>query len=152
LEPAGTTPPSSIHILDVRPNVPGDISGEISDLELELVQQIRGLGAVKQVSLGGMPPEPEGALLIEVSIRQIRKVSRAKRLFLGEMAGRASMTAGVEFIDGKTGAVLGRYEVVGKSGNTEFSGGTGDAVEKTAEAIVAIMTERCSWIPERGAA
>lgn len=144
LEPAGDL---HIHIANVESNVSEDISQEISDLEIELAERFRALDDVSQVSLGGTPGEHEGAVLVKVSISEIRKVSGARRFFLGEMAGRASMTADVEFIDGDSGIVLGRYEVVGKSGNTEFSGLTGDAVEKTAEAILAVMAEGYAWMP-----
>jgi hypothetical protein len=144
LEPAGGL---HIHIANIESNVPEDISQEISDLEIELVDRFRALDAVSQVSLGGLPGEHTDAVLVKVSISGIRKVCRAQRFFLGELTGRASMTADVEFIDADSGIVLGRYEVVGKSGNTEFSGVTGDAVEKTAEAILAVMADGYSWMP-----
>ncbi len=96
------------------------------------------------------PPSPLEVILLayrricqrpSTTISGIRKVGRAKRFFLGDMAGRSSMTADVEFVDGDSGIVLGRYEIVGKSGNTRFTGVTVDAVEKTAEAIVAVVAE-----------
>ncbi|UCG86268.1 MAG: DUF4410 domain-containing protein [Gemmatimonadota bacterium] len=137
-----------IHIASVESNVPEDISREISDLEVELVDRFRALDAVSQVSLGGVPGEHEDAVLVRVSISGIRKIGGARRFFLGEWAGRASMTADVEFIDGDSGIVLGRYEVVGRSGNTKYLGVTGDAVAKTAEAILAVMAEGYTWMPQ----
>jgi hypothetical protein len=138
LEPVGTL---HVHIADVESNVAEDISQEISDLEVELVDRFRALDGVTQVTLGGLPAKHADVLLVEVSISEIRKVSRARRFFLGDMAGRASMTADVEFIDGNTGVVLGHYQIIGRSGNNEFTGVTGKAVEKTAEAILAVMAE-----------
>jgi hypothetical protein len=89
----------------------------------------------------------KSGLAADKPVSEIDKVGRAKRLFLREWAGRASLTADVEYIDGNTGIVMGRYEVVGRSGNNEFTGVTGRAVEKTAEAIVAVMAEGYSWKP-----
>jgi hypothetical protein len=149
LEPEGAL---HVHIANVRSTVAEDISQEIVDLEVQLVQRFRELDAVQQVSLGSLPTEPQDAVLVEVSISEIDKVGRAKRFFLREWAGRASLTADVEYIDGNTGIVLGRYQVVGRSGNNEFTGVTGKAVEKTAEAIVAVMADGYSWkprVPER---
>lgn len=144
LEPEGAL---HVHIADVQSNVAEDISREITDLEVQLVQRFRALDGVSRVSLGGLPAEHQDVVLVEVSISEIDKVGRAKRFFLREWAGRASMTADVEYIDGNTGIVMGRYEVVGRSGNNEFTGVTGKAVEKTAEAIVAVMAEGYSWKP-----
>lgn len=129
-----------IHITSVESNVSDDVSQEIARLEVELVDRFRALDAVSRISLGDLPERHEDAVLVCVTITGIRKVGRTRRFFLGEMAGRASMTADVEFVDGGNGNVLGHYEVVGKSGNTRFFGVTGDAVEKTAEAILSVMS------------
>jgi len=144
LELASTLPYSSIYILNVEPNVAEDVSKEISELEIELVERIRELEVVPRVALGDGSATPRDALLIDISISHIRKVTRWKRLFLREWAGRASLRASVDFIEGNTGTHLGSYQVVGESGCGEFSGGTGDAVEKTAEAIVGIVVENYS--------
>ena len=136
-----------VHIASIESDLNENISQEIADLEVELVDRFRALDVVSQVTLGGAPGLHANAVSVRISISEIRKVSGAKRFFLGEMAGRASMTADVEFIDGESGIVLGSYEVVGRSGNTKYAGVTGDAVEKTAEAILAIMAEGYSWIP-----
>jgi hypothetical protein len=147
IQPLGPVRAEHIHIASIESNVLEDISQEISDLEIELIDRFRTLDAVTQVSLGGTPGEQEEAIVVRVSVSGIRKVGRARRFFLREMAGRASMMAEVEFIDGDSGIVLGRYEVVGKSGNTECWGVTGDAVEKTAEAILDVMADAYSRMP-----
>lgn len=147
IQPLGRAGAPHIHIASVESNVFEDVTREIARLEVELVDRFRALDAVSQISLGELPGRHEDAVLVRISITGIRKVGRTRRFFFGEMAGRASLTADVEFVDGGSGNVLGRYEVVGKSGNTRFSGVTGDAVEKTAEAILAVMVEGYSLMP-----
>lgn len=140
-ESANATPYSTIHILNIESNTTEDIAAEISDLELELVERIRGLGTASRIILGDTSTSHSDALLIQISVSHVRKVSGGNRMVFGSMAGRASMTTAVEFVDGTTGTPLGSYEIVGQSGNGDFAGGTSDAIRKTAEAIVEIIEE-----------
>ena len=76
-----------------------------------------------------------------MTISEIKKVSGAKRFSLGSFAGRAKIKADITFIDAEAQVTIGSYTITGESGNTDFSGGTGDAIEKTSEAIVEIIQE-----------
>jgi hypothetical protein len=83
----------------------------------------------------------EGALVVDISVEGIRKVSGTSRFFLGMFAGKAHMITDVTFLDGGTGKKLGQYQIKGESGGSGMSGGTDDAVKKTADGIAAIICE-----------
>lgn len=85
--------------------------------------------------------EPEeSTLLLEILITEINKVSSASRFWLGAFAGEARMTNKLLFIDAGTNEKLGEYTVTGSSGSSGFAGGTNEAIDKTVEAIVEIIS------------
>jgi hypothetical protein len=49
------------------------------------------------------------------------------------------MTTEIAIVDASTGKTLGSYTVTGESGGSGLSGGTSDAVVKTAEAVAALL-------------
>ncbi|MEN8005701.1 MAG: DUF4410 domain-containing protein, partial [Candidatus Krumholzibacteriota bacterium] len=143
LEPSPTIPYWAIRV-DVNPALAEDATQELTDLEIQLMEGIKELGAVKKVVLEHPGTETENSLLIRVTVSNLRKVSGTSRFFLGSFAGKAKMTALVDFIDGNDGTELGKYKIVGSSGGSGFSGGTEDAVTQTAEAIITILAENYS--------
>jgi hypothetical protein len=51
------------------------------------------------------------------------------------------MTTEITFLQARTGKELGSYSVTGESGGSAFSGGTSDAVQKTAEGIADVISK-----------
>jgi hypothetical protein len=49
------------------------------------------------------------------------------------------MTCDFSLVDAANGTTLGAYSVKGESGSTGYSGGTSDAVKKTAEGIAKVI-------------
>lgn len=128
-------------MVSVDSGVSEDVSKEKSDLEGLVVSRIKGLNVYDDVQLMGdsdSTPDPE-TLLVQVTISHVKKVGGTKRFMLGAMAGRASMTTKVSFIDASSGADLGSYTIEGQSGGSGYSGGTSDAVKKTADGIAEVI-------------
>jgi hypothetical protein len=56
------------------------------------------------------------------------------------------MQTDIEFIDAETQESIGSYTITGESGGLGTSGGTGDAIKQTADAIVEIIKNNYrSW-------
>jgi hypothetical protein len=78
-------------------------------------------------------------LELSAMITDLNKVGGASRIFLGALAGRASVDVDVMVKDAN-GKVISKFSVNGKSsGGTIFAGTTNQALEKAAEQIVAFM-------------
>lgn len=126
-------------VVAVEPAVAEDVQMEQSDLEAAVVSKIKDLKVFQSIKLGDGSETSEGMLLLKITISDIRKVSGAKRFWAGAFAGRASMTCGLDLVDAAQGKTLGSYTVKGESGGSGYSGGTGDAIKKTAERIAEII-------------
>lgn len=133
--------PYSSVVISVESLVDKDVEKEMSDLEYRVADNITELGLFRDVSLGGGSGAGEGTLLVRISIKKIKRVSGMDRFMGGALAGKASMTTDVLFIDAATGKELGLYTVTGKSGGTGLSGGTSDAVRETAECVASVIAE-----------
>ncbi len=120
--------------------MPADVKKEKADLEGLTVSRVKALNRFSSVQLktGDVSPTPE-TLVVNVGITHIKKVGGTKRFMLGVAAGRASMTTEITIVDSSTGRTLGSYTVTGESGGTGLSGGTGDAVTKTAVAVAGLL-------------
>ena len=127
-------------VISVESRVPGDVKKEKSDLEGLIVSRVKALNRFPSVQLkaGEVAATPE-TLLVNVGITHVKKVGGGKRFMLGAAAGRASMTTEITLVDSPTGRTLGSYTVTGESGGTGLSGGTSDAVTKTAEAVAGLL-------------
>jgi hypothetical protein len=127
-------------VLSVESRVPADVKKEKADLEGLTVSRVKALNRFSSVQLktGDVAPTPE-TLVVNVGITHIKKVGGTKRFMLGVAAGRASMTTEITIVDSSTGKTLGSYTVTGESGGSGLSGGTSDAVTKTAEAVAALL-------------
>jgi len=112
---------------------------EMSDLKVAIVDQLEKLSGMPPITLEHEGSNHANALLIEVVVDDLRKVSGEQRFWLGSMAGRANMSASINFRNGDSEEALGQYRVTGESGGSGFSGGTSDAVLKTAQGIKEIM-------------
>ncbi len=152
-------------VLSVKPMVTEDVEKELFDLRGLVLSKVMSLNVFDKVELlkdakpeDTEPTEPEPAdaepteakpedaepeertLLLEILITDIRKVSSGSRFWLGAFAGEARMTNKLLFIDAATNERLGEYSVTGSSGGSGFSGGTNEAINKTIEAIVEVIS------------
>ncbi len=128
-------------VITTETMVTEDVSQEITDLEQLTLKKLQELGVFEDIRLGDTEVPAEGTLKVNIVIAKIKKVSGGARFMLGAFAGRASMTTDVFFIDAMRGKELGSYTITGQSGGTGYSGGTSDAVKKTAEGIAKIISE-----------
>ncbi len=126
--------------LSVESMVTEDVEKELSDLRGLVLSKVMSLNVFDQVFLLDDRELPENTLLLKIIITDIRKVSSGSRLWLGAFAGEAYMTNKLLFIDALTNEKLGEYSVTGQSGSTAYAGGTNEAIEKTLEAIVEVIT------------
>ncbi|MEJ2637199.1 MAG: DUF4410 domain-containing protein [Calditrichia bacterium] len=117
-----------------------NIVNEMAVLRAKVHKKLQDLNLFQNIEFVDKPEPAEGKLLVKATITEIRKVIGAKRFFLGALAGKAAITVDVVFIDIATEEVLGSYTVTGKSGGSGLSGGTEDAIKKTAEAIVELIS------------
>jgi hypothetical protein len=152
-------------VLSVEPMVTEDVEKELSDLRGLVLSRVMSLNVFDKVELlqdtvseeieheeaepkdtvtEDIAPEDtepeESTLLLRILITEINKVSSASRFWLGAFAGEARMTNKLLFVDALTGEKLGEYTVTGHSGSTAYAGGTNEAIEKTVEAIVKIIS------------
>ena len=125
--------------VSVESRVAQDVTKEISTLQGEIVSRIRAAKRFEDVAL--VDTTASDGLLVKTSVIGVRKVGGGTRFLLGAFAGKASITADVEFVDAASGAVLGSYSVKEKTGSSGFAGTTGDCVEKAAKAIAKLTTE-----------
>ncbi len=139
----GTRSYRSVRI-SVESKVAEDVSKEISDLQGEIVSHIRDSKRFGDVTLAGQDTAHAEGLLVKASVIGIRKVGGGTRFFLGALAGKASLTTDVEFVDGASGTLLGSYGLKEKTGSSGMAGTTGDCVKKTAKAIAKLSAERFS--------
>jgi hypothetical protein len=128
-------------VITTETMVTEDVSQEMTDLEQLTLTKLQELGTFEDIRLGDTEDTAEGTLKVRIVIAKIKKVSGGARFMLGAFAGRASMTTDVFFIDTMSGKELGSYTITGQSGGTGVSGGTSDAVKKTAEGIAKIISE-----------
>lgn len=142
IEPLDTdlSPYASV-VISVQSNVSEDMEEEISNLEFYTIKEINKLEAFEKVELSDIPVSSEGTLLIKIAISQIKRVSGSDRFWGGALAGRASMTTEISFIDAASGKRLGSYTVTGESGGMGISGGTGEAVRETAKGIADVLSK-----------
>lgn len=139
-----------ICVFSVESHVTQDINKELDELKSEIFEKISLLGVFRSIQFASDCEKAEGCLLVVISISDIKKVSGAKRFFLGAFAGRANVKADITFIDAATQETIGSYTVIGESGGTGLSGGTADAIRKTSEAIAKIIKDNYrTWRPKR---
>jgi hypothetical protein len=134
----------SVLVFTAEPHVAEDITLQLLKLERLVINNVQKLNYFSEIQLGEEDPHGQGALIVRALVIKIRKVSESARFWGGIFAGRASIKADVEFVDAETGATLGTYTVVGKSGGVGYSGGTDDALEEAADQIAKIIKEHYS--------
>ena len=126
-------------VFSVESQMSQDMNKELSVLKKDIFEKVSNLNIFRSIQFARDCEKAEGCLLVVVSISEIKKVSGVKRFFLGVFAGRAMMKADITFIDAATQETIGSYTITGESGGSGMSGGTGDAIRKTSQAIVEII-------------
>jgi hypothetical protein len=135
-----------ICFFSVESQVTEDMDKELNELKSGILQRMSELNIFRSIQFARACEKSEGCLHVKVTITETKKVSGSKRLALGYLAGRAKMKAEITLIDATTQETIGSYTVTGESGNTDFSGGTGEAIRKASEAIVEVIQENySSW-------
>jgi len=122
-------------------NVAEDVTEEITDLEVTVMDRVKELNLFASTELGDSTNAKEGSLIVKAIITDINKVSGLTRFLIGAFAGQASMTIDVSFIDAKTGNSIGEFSIKGESGGTGVSGGTSEAIEMTADKIAEVISQ-----------
>jgi hypothetical protein len=128
-------------VISVEPEVTEDVEKEMSDLSGLVLSKVMALNVFDKVVLKDEEELEENSLLLRIIITDIRKVGSASRFWLGAFAGEAHMTNKLLFIDYAANDTLGEYSVTGRSGGSAFSGGTNEAINKTLEAIVEVISD-----------
>jgi len=115
---------------------------EDSDKEAQTFKEILAAEIKKKNKWEVVDANPQCQIALSATITNLNKVGGAARIFLGALAGRASVDVDVIVKDAK-GKVISQFSVNGKSsGGTVFAGTTDQALEKAAEQIVAFMDGR----------
>lgn len=130
---------SKLHFM-AESSVAEDVTQEITQLEERVISKLKKLDHFKDVQLGNVTDSSVGTLQVEATITEIKKVSETTRFFAGAFAGKASVLVEVAFNDLAAEKTIGSYSVKGKSSGTGVSGGTREAVWKTADAIVELIS------------
>lgn len=134
-------------ILRVTSNTADEMVQAQSIFGALLVMRINDLHQFRRVTLADSSVADSGALLITIAVSGIRKVSPLKRAMLGAFAGRAQMTADVEFVDATSQRSLGAYTVKGQSGGMGYSGGTEEASGQLANAVAELIARHRAPAP-----
>lgn len=99
---------------------------EQADWIVELVERHKG--------------EMDEGLVLELSVTQLRRVSKARRYWLAAMAGRASIEVHARLFNPMTGVDVGAACIRGSSsGGHMYAGTTDEAIREAAKAIVAFV-------------
>lgn len=126
--------PYSAVMVSVDAKVAEDVSKEVSDLQGEVISELRKQKRFQEVALLDSNNTGE-RLLVKASVIGIRKVGGGARLFLGAFAGEAYLATDVEFVDAATGKSLGAYSIKEQTGSSGYAGTTSESVKKTAKSI-----------------
>ena len=128
-------------VFSVESQVTEDMDKELNELKSKILYGISELNVFRSIQFSRACEKPEGCLHVRVTISEIKKVSGSKRFSLGSLAGRAKIKADVTLMNTATQETIGAYTVTGESGNTDWSGGTNEAIGKISEAIIAVIQQ-----------
>ncbi len=129
---------STIYFL-AESRVPDDVDAVMVDLETDVMTRIKETAAFGAVFLGRCTDSCENALNVSGTITDVRKVSPGKRFLIGSWAGEARLSVDLVICDASSGDTLGFYVIEGKSGDTDYSGGTESAIGRTAKEIAELL-------------
>lgn len=107
----------------------------MEQLEGSIVNQLREMKIFDRVFSKRMTLEKTFDAKIFVTVTRFRGVSNTARALLGLLAGKASITAKVQFMDLGTEKILTDAVIVGKSGGLAYSGGTSQGTERLAQQV-----------------
>lgn len=108
------------------------------DLENLVMAKLRNANLFQSVvSLANNPETSYYDLILNMKIKDLKKVSTTSRIMFGMFAGRSKILVENELVDHSTGHRVGSFTAQGKSsGGTVFAGTTDQALEKVADQIV----------------
>ncbi len=122
--------------VDVRCETPA-AEPEKSKIIDAVVMRLRNLAVFKKVySAEQASPEDIADLKLNVRVTNIKRVTKASRLWFGSMAGQGRIKANIELFDLLANIKVRQATVEGVTSiGTAFSGSTEEAIDKLAEAI-----------------
>jgi hypothetical protein len=82
-----------------------------------------------------------GGIKVYADIKEIKKVSRSARVWVGALAGRARILVQVTVSDLNSGNQIQTFEVEGISGGSARAGTTDEAIQRAAQRVVAEMVK-----------
>lgn len=119
-----------------------DADADALSLENAIITELRKEPRFTKVISRTGSPDTKVDLVVNANITDIRKVSQSKRVMLGGLAGRGSVTVQADLVDGKSGRKLGSFSSEGKtSGGTVFSGTTEQALRRAAEQVAGFVRQ-----------
>jgi hypothetical protein len=114
-----------------------EVEAEKRMLNDTLVSGLRESGLFRQVSGDKAELGSGSGITIEAEIKEVRKISKDKRLWAGAMAGRARIRVYVRISDFNSGNQLETFEADGESSTgSALAGTTDEAIEQAAAGVV----------------
>ncbi len=127
-----------VHVIASVPDAEADARA----LENEIITELRKESRLTRVTSATGAPDAKADLKVNANIVDLRKVSAGKRVMLGGLAGRGSVTVNADLVDGKSGKKLGSFTSEGKtSAGTVFAGTTEQALRRAAEQIAGFVSQ-----------
>jgi hypothetical protein len=118
-----------------------DVESERRQLNSLIITGLKESGFFLRVS-GNKADENTGSgIKLSAEIEEIQKVSDNARLWVGGLAGRARIMIRVTVTDLSSGNQIETFEAEGKSGRSAEAGTTDEAIQRTAEQVVAQIVE-----------
>ncbi len=115
---------------------------EKGPIETAVVMRLRNLAVFKKVYLAPGSAGETPDLRLTVVVTNIKRVTKASRLWFGSMAGQGKIKANIELYDLQSNLKVRQATVEGVTSNgTVFSGSTDEAIDKLAEAIANYFQE-----------
>ena len=106
----------------------------------ELITHKQKAERAKRRAPASAQTQKEG-LYLKVNVTKLSTVTKFSRIMFGAFAGRAEVIADVYVYEKGKNRPIGHFQVNGKSsGGSVAAGGTDEAIQKTAEAIVTYLT------------
>ncbi|MGH9458559.1 MAG: DUF4410 domain-containing protein [Thermoanaerobaculia bacterium] len=128
-------------VVSVASSVP-DSDADARALENEIITELRKNPRLASVVSATGSPDAKADLRLDANIVNLRKVSPGKRVMLGALAGRGSVTVDVNLVDGTSRRNLAAFTSEGKtSGGTVFAGTTEQALQRAAEEIAGFVSQ-----------
>lgn len=121
--------------LEIKTQIP-NCEKELQEFEKILIEKLKNANIFDNFQ----GKNKRGELLITVEIKELAKVSKSERFWLGGLAGSAKIGGEITLFDGISNKKIGSFYVESKTaGGTIFEGTTEDVINKFADKIVELI-------------